>query len=166
MKLSLKIAALTLLTAFIAACHRSESQPTTTVGIVVPLEHKAMDEIVAGFSETLKKMYNKPIVIKVENAQNDPNLERAIISQMRDQGMSLIVPIGTDASQMTAAMVHGIPIDSLAAEMSDTERHQLKSCEVALVHDEISAETLITFIHQVYPKITKLTLVHSPSNNL
>jgi putative ABC transport system substrate-binding protein len=161
-----------LLTALIAvlsltACEQQEKKSTTiTIGIVVPLQHKAMDEIVDGFTSTLKETFHQPIKFNVANAQNDANLERAIIEQMRDANTTLIVPIGTDATEMTLAKVHNQPVVSLASDFSDAARKKLNPCNVAVVHDEISPAQIIAFIHAAYPDLTRLTLIHSSANKV
>lgn len=166
MKHFLKIILITFsLIGLLTACHRSEV-PHVKIGIIIPLEHAAMNAIVAGFSEELPRLYSKPIIIKAMNAQNDPNLERAIIQQMRDEKYNLIVPIGMDASQMTMAMVKKQPILSLASEISDQDRKKRKPCNIAVVQDEISPARSIEFIHAVYPKLKQLTLIHSTSNKV
>ncbi|HSW68795.1 MAG TPA: ABC transporter substrate binding protein [Gammaproteobacteria bacterium] len=154
------ICALTL-----TACQQKKT-PAIHIGIVVPLQHKAMDEIVEGFAESLKKTYHQPFKLNIANAQNDANLERAIISQMRDENVDIIVPIGTDATQMTAAIVHSQPIVSLASDFSEKNREKLNPCNMAIVHDEISPVRLIQFIHAVYPSLTQLTLIHSSANKV
>lgn len=139
---------------------------TIVIGVVQPLEHKAMDEIVAGFSETLAQNYHKKYVIKVENAQNDNNLQRAIFQKMRDAHYDIIVPIGTVATQMAVAMIHDRPIVSLAAELSEEDRKKLNPCHVTVVHDEIPVEKIFQFIHEAYPHIKTLSLLHSSSDKV
>lgn len=147
------------------ACQKSESQ-TEKIGVILPLEHRAMDEITEGFVTTLKKLYPKAVNIKIENAQNDPNLQRSIIQQMRDTGYNIIIPVGTNASQMTIAMVHNQPVVSLAADLSDQDRKKLQNGDVAIVHDEISVTSILQFFHQMYPAIHQVVLVHSPSDKV
>jgi putative ABC transport system substrate-binding protein len=149
----------------LTSCKQNNSSEVT-IGIIEPLEHKAMDEIVAGFSETLHAKSGQPIVIKVENAQNDANLQRAIIQKMQDANYSMIVPIGVGATQMTLSMIHDKPVISLASDLSDKDRQALHPCNVAVVHDEISSKQLLAFIHAVYPKITELTLIHSSADKV
>lgn len=151
--------------------YNKKSNNQITIGIVEPLEHKAMDEIVAGFSETLKNELeknheNKKLVIKVDNAQNDNNLQRSILQKMKDAHYDMIVPIGTMATQMAAAMIHDRPIISLAASFSEAERKKLTPCNIAVVHDEIPAEKILNFIHETYPNMTKLALIHSSSEKV
>lgn len=155
---------LTCLFASLFGCHSSTN--TKKIGVIVPLEHKAMDEIVAGFTETLRKNYPYPFKYKVANAQGDLNLQRAIISQMKDEQYDLIVPIGTGTTQMSVATIHNQPIVSLAASFSEEERQQKKPCHIAVVHDEISTQQLIEFIHLVYPGMKRIVLIHSASDKV
>lgn len=166
MKLTTKALLSLLCVGALSACHDHQHVNGPTIGILEPLEHKAMDEIVAGFSATLAKQYHHPVNIDIENAQNDPNLERAIIQKMRDNGDTIIAPIGMDASEMTLAMVRQQQVISLASDITDAERHQLKPCNVAVVHDEIPPEKSMAFIHALYPKLTQLTLIHSSANKV
>lgn len=151
--------------AFLSGCH-SESSATKKVGIIIPIEHKAMNEIVAGFTDTLSKEFPQPIKFKIMNAQGDLNLQRSIIQQMKDEHYDLIVPIGLGPTQMAVAMTHNQPIVSLAATFSEQERSQLKKCNITVVHDEISPQQIIDFVHKTYPKITHLTLIHSASDKI
>jgi putative ABC transport system substrate-binding protein len=165
MKSLLKLFLIAFCVSVLVACkpHRPEQ---TTVGIVLPLEHAALQEIVAGFSETLSKLYNKPIVIKVSNAQGDANIQRAIIQQMRDENFDLIVPVATNPTQMAMSMVQKQPLLGLAADLPDSERHKKPNCNIAIVHDEIPPQQLVSFIHAVYPKMKNLVLIHSTSDKI
>jgi putative ABC transport system substrate-binding protein len=150
---------------FLSAC-KPHSSEQIKIGIIEPLEHTAMNEIIAGFTETLQKIYHKPVIITVENAQNDANLQRAIIQKMRDAGTTIIVPIGMGTTQMSLAMVHDQPIVSLASELSEQDRENLKKCNVTVVHDEISSEQLLQFVHVAYPQLTQLILIHSSADKV
>lgn len=149
----------------LAACHDNQSA-RIKIGIVVPLEHTAMKEIVAGFSDTLTTLYHQPVEIKVANAQSDNNLQRAIIQQMHDENYTLVAPIGTGATEMSLAMIHQQPIVSLAADISEHDRQQRHPCNIAIVDDEISPAQSIAFIHAVYPGIKNIALVHSTADKV
>jgi putative ABC transport system substrate-binding protein len=165
MKLAIKALAALLISTSLIACKPQESG-SVTIGIIEPLEHKAMDEIIAGFTATMKTAYKKPVHIKVENAQNDLNIQRTIIQKMHDANYDVIVPIGEGASQMAVALAKNQQIVSLASNLSDSDRKKLKSCHLAIVHDEISAKKLLQFIHTVYPNIQKISLVHSSADKV
>lgn len=155
----------TLCIIIISGCKPQQSS-SITIGIIEPLEHAAINEIVKGFSESLQKIYHKPVIIKVENAQNDLNLERAIIQKMIDANYTMIVPIGTGATQMSLAMTRNQPVISLASDLSEQDRKKLKKCHATAVQDEISPTQLVTFIHTVYPRLTQLTLIHSSAEKI
>lgn len=149
----------------VAGCNRHHSDETT-VGVVLPMEHAALQEIVKGFSEKLRDTYHKPLNIKVSNAQGDANLQRAILQQMRDADYDLIVPVATSTTQMAVSMVPKQPLIGLAADFPDSDRHRNRSCNVAIVHDEIPPQKLISFIHDVYPNLKQLTLIHSTADKI
>ena len=136
------------------------------IGIVLPLEHPAMQEIVDGFEFGLKANYPHPVSIHVENAQNDLNLQRAIISQFRDQHDDLIVPIGTSTTQMTAMIAKQQSIVALAADDASLEAERNAASHVAMVHDEINSLQALSFLHQAYPALTRIALIHSASDKI
>lgn len=135
------------------------------IGIIIPIEHKALNEIVAGFENKLQILYKKPIIFKIANAQGDQNLMRAIIEQMRDQNYDLIVPVATSTSQMAASIVPQQPIIALAADIPEAMR-KIQSCNIAVVDDELKPAQTIELIHIIYPALKKLALVHSTSDKI
>lgn len=166
MKIVLKLLLLLMVTGTLVACQPQNSPAKPKIGIVLPLEHKALQEIVAGFTDTLRTLYPQPVEIKVMNAQGDVNMQRAIIQQMQDQGYAMIVPVATGVTQMTVAMIHDKPIVSLAADFTQSDREKLHPCNMDVVQDDIPPEKLMNFIHAAYPKLTELTLVHSTSDKI
>lgn len=146
----------------LAACQQEPSSKVR-IGIVIPLEHNAMNEIVAGFSDSLKTLYPQPVTIHVKNAQNDMNLQHSIIQQINDSDDTLIVTIGLATTQMATAIVHQKPVIGLAAALSDNDR---KACHIALVHDEIPSIKLLDFIKAAYPDLKNITLVHSSADKV
>jgi putative tryptophan/tyrosine transport system substrate-binding protein len=147
------------------------------VGIILPMEHRALREIVDGFKAALSERYRRPLQFKVVSANNDVNMQRALIEQMRDQKYDLIVPVTTGTAKMAASLVKHIPLVALAAEYSDTERQQQRlqgqqnqqrrrdqqaqqDCNVAVVNDEIDKLLIVDFMRQVYPQLHKISLVH------
>lgn len=142
------------------ACQKHE--PKKTIGIILPIEHKALNKIIAGFTDTLKKEKNSlPIDFKIANAQGDLNLQQAIVSQMKSDRYDLVVAIGTAVTQMATKLINNKPILSLASIYNERDRNAQKNCHIAIVHDEISPKYMIHFIHQVYPQLSQLTLIHS-----
>ncbi|EKE00713.1 MAG: hypothetical protein ACD_21C00285G0007 [uncultured bacterium] len=146
---------------FATLCRAKESQTNIKkIGIVIPIEHQALHEIALGFQDTLQQLYKQPIIFKIGNAQGDANLQRAIITQMRDANYDMIVPISTSVAQMTASIVSTQPIVGLAVDMDD------KKSNLAIVNDEIDKAPSIAFIHKTYPQLKNITLVHSATNKI
>ena len=167
-KRSLFISIFTSLFFILNGCQLASHEKKTEkkIGIIVPLENKSLDDIVAGFTETLTHQSPVPIKFKIANAQGDINIQRAIIQQMKSEHYDIIVPIGSIATQMAIAMSPHQPIVSLAASYRESDRKQQQPCNISVVHDEISPRQIIAFIHQVYPALTQLTLIHSPSDKI
>lgn len=161
---SICLIALIINLSLLSSCTSQEK--TKTVGVVMPIEHNAMNEIVAGLKLSYTQANGPHVKFKIANAQGDLNLERAILQKMKNDHTDVIVTIGTDATQMAMAINKQQPIIGLAADYSETERKQSKFCNLALVHDEITSEMLLNFIHTTYPDIKQLVLVHSASDKV
>lgn len=165
MQLLLKLFLIGIFSCALISCEQKKSD-NITIGIIEPLEHTAMTEIVSGFTQTLKKIYPQTIIIKVANAQNDANLQRAIIQKMHDNQYDIVIPIGVGATQMSLSMIHNLPIVGLASNIEETDRKKMLNCNVAIVHDEISANESLAFIHAIYPKLKQLALIHSTADKV
>lgn len=139
---------------------------TLVIGIIEPLEHRAMDEIVAGFKETIKSNSSQEVKFEVQNAQGDMNLQRAIIQKMKAEHYDMIAPIGVSTTEMSLALIKNKPIISLASDFTETNRKNLKSCNIVAVHDEISSKQTIEFAKKVYPNLKNILLVHSSSDKV
>lgn len=150
-------------TFILVGCEKSDN--VKQVGIIVPIEHQALNDIVAGFTETLNRSYPGKIKYKIANAQGDLNLMRAITQQMRDQHMDLIVPVATSPMEMAGNMISKTPIVGLAAVYSENES-QRKKCNTVIVHDEVPVQQHLQFIHKIYPNITHIALIHSPDDKI
>lgn len=160
-KLSLACLSLVVALCFMISCYAEKPQQNVKkIGIIIPIEHQALNEIVQGFQNTLRQLYKQPIKFKIGNAQGDPNLQHAIITQMRDANYDLIVPISTATTQMTASIVNTQPIVGLAVDTNDRKNN------LAIVNDELDKKPGIAFIHKIYPQLQNITLVHSASNRI
>lgn len=125
-----------------------------TIGIIVPLEHEAMIQIVSGIKESLADL---DVEIQVKNAHSDPNIMLALIKQLRDQDIDLIMPIGTSACQMTISHIKNKPIICVAA-LPDPQKNPL----VTGVNDEIPISASISRL----PKLTNITVIYSASEKI
>lgn len=138
------------------------ADPTVKVGILMPYDHKSLQEITAAFTSKLQQLRSNAIEIKVMNAEGDPNLERTLIKKMHEQHFALIVPIATGSAEMTASLVRDLPIVSLGANISEEDRQK----NMAIVNDSLSPTKSIELIHAAFPKIKHITLVHSATDTI
>lgn len=134
------------------------------IGILSPMDHPAMQQIINGFKEQFIKLYKKPVTFNVQCAQGDPTLMRAIIQSFVSQGMSIIAPIGKRATQMCMSMVTNQPVVSLAADLSEQERLSYPSCSLTGVCDEISRPLQVEMIKNIIPGIKKFTIICSSTS--
>jgi len=134
------------------------------VGVLVPMQHAALEEIVDGFQTVLKEHYGDRISINVQNAQGDVKLERSILELFKGQSVDLIVPIGTRATQMTLSLIKEMPIVSLAAMVSESERQKRKPLNITGILDEIGGKEKLDFIRGILPTIKEITLIYHSGN--
>lgn len=156
---------LLLLIFTVTACTQNNTA-TKAIGIIVPLEHPAMNEIVAGFKEELAKNYHQPVQVVVKNAQHDANLLHSILMSMRDQNVDVVVPIATGTSQMALSLIKNQPVVALAAQVNDAERKKNSACNIGVVDDDLDDKQILRFVHTVYPNIHDITLVHSADDKV
>ncbi len=133
-----------------------------TVGIIVPIEHQALTDIVNGFKQTLKQ-YDDSINIIVKNALGEINIQRSIIEQFKHQNIDLMVPVSLGTTQMAANLNSRIPIISLASKY---DQNQQIPKNVAGVSDEIGAKKKIELLKAIYPQIKKFSLIYSGSEKI
>lgn len=140
---------------------KQKAKAQYTIGLLMPMDHAALRDIVAGFQETLKNASNLPIEIEVKNSHGDMNVQRSILQQFINQKVDVIVPIGTTATQMSATHTQDIPIVSLAANYKTPKKGLLRTPKITGILDEIGAEKPLSLLTRVIPNLKKITLVHS-----
>lgn len=135
------------------------------IGILIPMEHAALRDIVAGFEAVVRAHYpNRSIHFNVQSAQNDIKLQRSIIELFAGQKIDMIVPVGTSATQMTLALVKEQPIVSLAAQYTEADRQKRAFKNMTGVLDEISGKKKLAFIKAIMPQIKTITLISHSGN--
>lgn len=149
---------------FLVSCQNQANQKK--IGVIIPIQYTALDEIVDGFRKALSNQYHGKVMIKTANAQGDPNLLRTIVQQMQNENFDLFVPIGSTATEMTLGLVRQRPVISLASTLSQTDRLAMPVCHVSVVHDEISPRKLLRFIQTLNPSLKEIVLVHSPTDKI
>lgn len=136
------------------------------IGVIVPIQHKAMEEIIAGIQETLASHLSSTDEIIVQNANGDAMLQRQIIQQMVNTGVDYFLPIGTTASLMTLSMVKNKPVICVAAMIESATLQQGKKENMGCIHDEIEVSHLLAFIKEHFPQIKKLGLIYGNSEKI
>jgi len=135
-----------------------------TIGILIPIEHVALQEIIDGFQKKIKEHFKRPVIFNVQSAQGDIKLQRSIIELFIGQQVDMIVPVGTSTTQMTLSLVKEQPIVSLAALYSETERQERSFKNHTGILDEIGGRKKLDFIKEVFPMVNKVTLIFHGGN--
>jgi putative ABC transport system substrate-binding protein len=141
-----------------------ESRYSCTIGILMPIEHQALNAIVAGFKKSLAEHYPHPCKMNMQNAQGDIKLQRSIIEQFVGQKYDVIVPLGTTATQMTASIVKKQPIVSLAAEYPEGARQKPHPQNLINILDTVAPRKKLDLIKTLLPEIKKITVIYHSGN--
>lgn len=150
-------------TVFAAASHQTIKP--IHIGIIIPMEHAALRDIVAGFEQVVRAHYpNRSIQFNVQSAQGDIKLQRSIIELFIGQKMDMIVPVGTSTTQMTLSLVKEQPIVSLAAQYTEADKQKREHKNITGILDEISGKKKLAFIKTIMPDIKTLTLIYHSGN--
>ncbi len=135
------------------------------IGIVIPMEHAALRDIVAGFEQVIRAHYpHRKIHFNVQSAQGDIKLQRSIIELFIGQKMDMIVPVSTTTTQMTLSLVKEQPIVSLAAQYRQADKQKRAYKNITGIIDEISGKKKLAFIKTIMPDIKNLTLIYHSGN--
>jgi putative ABC transport system substrate-binding protein len=135
------------------------------IAIIMPMSHKAMDDIVDGFEEQLKNNINEQYKLIIYNAQGDPNLMRTIFQQISSNHYDMVVPIGTNATQLAIKMLKkDKKIISIAAELSEYD--EAENANLINVEDNVPMEQFVKFIQTIISKPEYLTLINSNDSRI
>lgn len=156
---------LLIITLLISPLVGAEKKPLT-VGIILPMEHQALNDIAQGFQDQFSAQYGAPVTYKVQNAQGDLNLQQAIIKNLIDQDVDLLVPIATHTAQMTLKLSKKIPVVTLAAIVPEAERLRNSPVNATGVLDEVPPLHALSFLKHLRPHLKHMTLIHSASDKI
>jgi len=160
---------LTVMVSFSLLLFKSEpAQKVLHVGIVLPIQHAALDDIVAGFKEELKaKMGDAEVEIQVQNALGDANLQRSMIAKFLNDKVDLLVPVATGTTQMTVQMANKEqPVLFLAANIRPNSDATTRRPDLMGIVDEIPLAVQFEFLKKAIPGLTKISLVYSASDKM
>ncbi len=166
MKKSLRIIAISALTIFSSLTLAAPATKPVTVGILVPIALPAMTQIVNGFEKSLSSASKVPVKYLVKNAQGDINMQRSILQEFNSPNVNLVAPIGTDAAQMTIAMIRNKPIVGIAANHLKTQAKKANNPDVTGVTSKVAPSERMHFIHEAMPNLKKLTIVYSADDRI
>lgn len=166
MKRPLKTLLFCALTALSTLSLASAPAKPITVGILVPVALPAMTQIVNGFEASLNKESKVPVHYLVKNAQGDANIQRSILQEFNSSDVALVAPIGTDASQMTIAIIRNKPIVGIAANHLKSQAKKANNPNVTGVTSKVPPEERMHLIHEVLPQLKKLTIVYSADGRI
>lgn len=151
------------LTLLFSSLQGQEQKRNLSIGIIVPMEHKSLEEIVQGFKETLNKQEPETRVV-IKNAQGDPNLQRMILQQMLQKGIDFYVPLGTSTTQMTCSLIRKAPIISLASHTLTSYGQSREN--LVSVFDEVPVTISLNFLKKYFPQLTHFTLLYSAQEKI
>jgi putative ABC transport system substrate-binding protein len=127
------------------------------VGIVSPMEHAALNEIVEYFVAGVQDQQGVKLTYK--NAQGDMNLMNTIIQQYKEQDMDYIVTVGTLAERMAMQRISNKPLISMAA-LPDKSGSNL-SQQRCHTRDMPSINYYSEFFAKVLPHGSRILIIHS-----
>lgn len=149
----------------LSGCERQTPDTRTEIAVLVPLQHPAMDAIVAGLrAELAAGEYAERAHVTVYNAQADAALQSAILQQLKLKGTPIIMPIGTAATQMAVQQLPGRQIVHLAAKFEQEDRQPGQS--VCGVLDELAPEASVDLAMALLPGLRKMTVIHSSADKV
>jgi putative ABC transport system substrate-binding protein len=151
---------------FILSIFISTPVRAVKIGVIVPMQHAAMEEIVAGLQETLKPYLSESDEIIVKNANGDQTLQHQIIKQMLNSGVDYFLPIGTSTSLMTLSIVKSKPVICIAAVIDPATFQKISLERVGVINDEIEVSHILQFIKNYMPEIKNLGLIYSNSEKI
>lgn len=157
MKKLIIIASLCLLSmAGIKLVRSKIAKPSEKVGILVPMEHQALTDMVEGFKEALVGEYGGEIEIDVQNAQGDQIIQKAIINRFGSVDYRVVAAIGTATSQMMLKSIRNKPVVCL--DVTEDFSKTIKNATGLL---EAKVKPSFDFLLKFKPEIKSFTVIYS-----
>jgi len=129
-----------------------QSKPKYEVGLLLPIEHTALEKISQGFIEILGKDR-----VDLQNGQGDPLIQQAILDTFIRQKYAVIATIGTDLTAMATQKTQTIPI--VAIDVTDHIEHKKNITGSR----ESSVQPSYIFLKTLFPNAKKFAIVYSCS---
>jgi len=147
---------------------KASQEEQIKIGIILPLQHAALEDIVGGFKQEIKNtMGEQKISIYVQNALGDINLQKSAINKFLNDKVNLLVPVATGATRMAINMAPlEPPILFLAANILPGSTAALAKPGLMGVVDEIAPMSQLEFIRAAIPDLKRLTLIYSSNDKM
>jgi putative ABC transport system substrate-binding protein len=135
--------------------------PSVEIGILQTASHPALDQVRAGFVETMQKELPS-IVFTTHNAEGSMSQARTAANQFHSKpNIKLIFTIGTLASQAALQADSSKPI--VYAAVSDPKMLPTHDAKVLGVSDQIDMAKQVELIKKLLPNIRKVGVILNPS---
>jgi putative ABC transport system substrate-binding protein len=147
---------------------QSTQEENIKIGIVVPMQHVALEDITSGFKKEIANiMGEQKINIQVQNALGDINLQKSAINKFLNDKVNLLVTLGTGTTQMAINLAsQEQPLLFLAANMPPGSPAEKARPGLMGVVDEVAPLKQLKFIRAALPNLRRLTLIFSSNDKM
>lgn len=138
------------------------------IGLILPVQNVALDDIVDGFkTDLIAHMPGQKIDVIMQNAVGDINLQKSAFNKFINDKVDLVVPVGKGATLMGINLVpKEQPILFLAAHIPPDSPTAKENPSLMGVIDEISVELQLNFMRAAMPSLTKLAVIYVSSDKV
>lgn len=173
MKKTIALTLLILLAASVCGCQQPQKQADVPrIGIVVPVQHAALDAAAEGFIAALADnglVDGQTVAIDSQNGQGDTNNLSTIADGFISEKVDLILAVGTGAAQAVAGKTSDIPI--LGTAITDYEVAKLVDSNeapggnVSGTSDMNPVDAQIALIVELAPEAKTIGLLYASSED-
>lgn len=138
-----------------------------TIGVLLPLEHQALNAAYEGFRQALNDKGLDDITYDLQNAQGDTSNLSTIADRFVSKNYDMILAIGTDSAQTVAAKTETIPIlatavtSYMAAGLIETE--EAPGVNITGTSDMNPVKAQIALLKELIPQVETIGLVYNSS---
>ena len=149
------------------AQQESENGKTYKVAVIKQLDHASLDEIANAITAELDKLAagnGVTIEYEVTSGQNDPTILKQLSDQAIADNVDAIVPIATNAAQITALSAEDSKTPVVYAAISDPAAANLTGIDyVTGTSDALNTEFIMDMMFAQNPNVAKVGLLYSLS---
>jgi putative ABC transport system substrate-binding protein len=127
----------------------------TKIAVVVPMEHRAMNDIIRGVKDSLDEAIDKEKIV-IFNGMGDINNVSAIMNQVaQNPDYRAVMPIGTNLTYIALSAIHNKDIIGLGSIIDEEMRQELiknPNTNMTNVYDELKAQDILQFLSGINKK--------------